>query len=232
MGGWLRRLNRIFLTPPIYFAVVATGWTLMSLPLRVDTRTILLPIGLGFLAAHGLFALRLRFIRLYVFGHELTHWFAAKLFRRRTGRFEVGRRGGSVEVENPNTLIVLAPYFVPVYTLAWIGAYGIVRLFIEPIPTWGVMLFGVGLGATYAFHLVLTWLSLKAGQEDLRLCGPIFSVGVILLGNLLLIFLTLTVAGRLWGIAFAEWWKHTTSLWHLLWDGVTWIVHRLLSGNG
>ena len=52
-------------------------------------------------------------VRLYVFGHELTHWLTARLFRRRTGAFHVGGDRGYVMVERPNVWITLAPYFVP-----------------------------------------------------------------------------------------------------------------------
>ena len=51
----------------------------------------------------------LRLNSLYVFGHELTHWVMAKIFLRKTGRFQSGKNAGAVEVENPNVWIILAP---------------------------------------------------------------------------------------------------------------------------
>lgn len=207
-GGWLHKGLRILLIPPIYFLAAAIGWTILALPPRIDVWTALTPAVLGFAGTVWLLVLRLRFIRLYVFGHELTHWLAAKLYRRRTGRFRVGPGGGSVEVENPNTVILLAPYIVPVYSLALIGIYGIARAFVDPLPRWGGVVFCALLGATYAFHLVLTVLALKAGQQDLMHFGPIYSLGVILLGNVLLMFIALVVIGRQWGAAFSVLTEH------------------------
>ncbi len=202
MGEHFPKLLRRALVLPLYLAVVVVGWTLLSLPLYVDSRTMLWPALAGFTVAVLFLLSGIRLLRLYVVGHEVTHWLAAKLFRRRTENLCVNACSGSVEVEDPNALIVLAPYFIPAYTLAWVGAYGIVRMWIDPLPDWGMALFCGGIGATYAFHLVLTVLALQRGQEDLRVCGPVFSVGVILLGNLLLVFLAMVVADRLWTLAF------------------------------
>lgn len=215
MAGWASRLLRLALVPPLYLATLVVGWTVLSLPLCIDPRTVLWPVAAGFVVAELFLLSGLRLVRLYVVGHELTHWLAAKVFRRRTGRFRAEARSGSIEVEDPNALIVLAPYFVPVYTLAWVGVYGIVRMWVDPVPEWGVAVFSGGLGATYAFHVTLTGLALQRGQEDLRLCGPVFSVGVVLLGNLVLVFLALVVAGRLWGLAFNVLAQRAADLWWL-----------------
>lgn len=234
MAGWAPRLLRLVLVPPLYLAALVVGWTVLSLPLCVDPRTVLWPAVAGFAVAELFLLSGLRFVRLYVLGHELTHWLAAKLFRRRTGRFRADARSGSIEVEDPNALIVLAPYFVPVYTLAWVGVYGILRMWVDPVPDWGVALFCGGLGATYAFHLTLTGLALQRGQEDLRLCGPVFSVGVVLFGNLALVFLALVVAGRLWDLAFGILAQRAADLW---WLGSDLVRHsvglaRRLAGRG
>lgn len=202
MGERSAILLRRVLVLPLYLAVVVVGWTLLSLPLYVDSRTMLWPALAGFAVAFLFLLSGIRLIRVYVVGHEVTHWLAAKLFRRRTGRLSVDARSGSVEVDDPNALIVLAPYFIPAYTLAWVGAYGIVRVWVDPLPEWGMALFCGGIGATYAFHLTLTVVALRRGQEDLRSFGPVFSAGVILLGNLVLVFLAMVVADRLWTLAF------------------------------
>jgi len=125
----------------------------------------------------------------YVFGHELTHFLAAKLCGRRTGRLRVGRQGGYVHVENPNLFIVLAPYCVPLYTLLWAGLAVLVHAWFRS-PWYGHVFFG-GLGFTYAYHLVLTVLAISAGQQDLRLHGRFFSLLVILAANLILLYFTL-----------------------------------------
>ena len=220
MGDRFPRLLRRALVLPLYLAVVVVGWTLLSLPLYVDSRTMLWPALAGFAVAVLFLLSGIRLIRLYVVGHELTHWLAAKCFRRRTGSIRTDARSGSVEVENPNALIVLAPYFIPAYTLAWVGVYGMVRMWVEPFPEWGMALFCGGIGATYAFHLTLTALALQRGQEDLRLCGPVFSLGVILLGNLVLVFLAMVVADRLWTLAFHILAQRTLDLGYLIGDTI------------
>jgi hypothetical protein len=226
--GWLPKLVRAVLVPPVYLAVVVVGWALASLPLYVDSRTMFWPALAGFVVAELFLLSGIRFIRLYVVGHELTHWVAAKLFRRRTGRFLAAARSGSVEVENPNVFIILAPYVIPAYTLVLVGVYGVVGIWVDPIPDWGVALFCGGLGATYAFHLTLTLLALQRGQEDLRLCGPVFSLGLILLGNVVLVFLAMVVVDRLWTLAFGVLAQRTVDLGHLFGDAcrLAWYVLR------
>jgi len=220
VGDGFPKLLRRALVLPIYLAVVVVGWTLLSLPLYVDARTMLWPALAGFVIATLFLLSGIRLLRLYVVGHELTHWLAAKLFRRRTGSFRADARSGSVEVEDPNALIVLAPYFVPVYTLAWVGVYGLVRMWVDPVPEGGLALFCSGIGATYAFHLILTALALQRGQEDLRVCGPVFSVGVILLGNLVLVLVAMVVADRLWTLAFHVLAQRTLDVCYLISDAV------------
>ena len=220
MGVRCPKLLRRALGGPLSVAGVVVGWTLLSLPLYVDSRTMLWPALAGFAVAVLFLLSGIRLLRLYVVGHEVTHWLAAKLFRRRTGSFRADGCSGSVEVEDPNALIVLAPYFIPAYTLAWVGVYGIVRMWVEPLPEWGMALFCAGIGATYAFHLSLTLLALRRGQEDLRLCGPVFSIGVILLGNLALVFLAMVVADRLWTLAFHLLAQRAVDLGYLIGDAV------------
>ena len=51
---------------------------------------------------------------LYVFGHELTHALCVTLLGGKVHRFHVGSKGGHVLSDRTNTLIALAPYFLPV----------------------------------------------------------------------------------------------------------------------
>ncbi len=138
---------------------------------------------------------------LYVFGHELTHWLVARGFRRRTGPLRVGLDRGFVMVERPNIWITLAPYFVPLYTVSWIGLYGAVRLFqgdAPPGPALAAVFLG-GVGATYAFHLYWTGRALLRGQPDLRVHGVFFSIAFVLFWNVLFIYAAVVMAGRDYG---------------------------------
>jgi hypothetical protein len=60
---------------------------------------------------------------IYVFGHELTHALWAWLFGGQVKKMKVSSAGGQVVVSKSNFLIVLAPYFFPLYT-----ALGLVEL--------------------------------------------------------------------------------------------------------
>jgi len=209
----LGTLVRLVLTPVLLFLGSALVWTLTILPVNMDPRLAVFPLLAGFLSGLAIFGIRIRFVRLYVLGHELTHYVTAKLFLRRTGGFRIGGNRGSVEVDNPNTWIVLSPYIVPLYTVAWIGLYGLCRMLWVPFPAWAFSTFYAGVGITYAFHVVLTLLALRQGQQDLQLYGTCFSLALIFCGNAALLFLALVVAGQHWGYGFETLWECMVTQW-------------------
>lgn len=141
----------------------------------------------------------LRLNSLYVFGHELTHWVMAKVFLRKTGRFQSGKNAGAVEVENPNVWIILAPYVLPFYLLVVIGLYGLIMLIANAsIHPYAVKGFAVLLGLSYAYHVILTFFALRSGQADLKMKGKILSLMMVITGNLLFVFMALIMATRQW----------------------------------
>ena len=141
----------------------------------------------------------LRLNSLYVFGHELTHWVMAKIFLRKTGRFQSGKNAGAVEVENPNVWIILAPYVLPFYLLVVIGLYGLIMLIANAsIHPYAVKAFAVLLGLSYAYHVILTFFALRSGQADLKMKGKILSLMMVVTGNLLFVFMALIMATRQW----------------------------------
>lgn len=158
--------------------------------------------GAAFLAGLPLFCFQ-RLNSLYVFGHELTHWVMAKLFLRKTGRFQSGKNAGAVEVENPNIWIILAPYVLPFYLLVVIGFYGLIMLIARgAIHPAAVIVFAILIGLSYAYHVVLTVFALRSGQADLKMKGKILSLMMIITGNLLFVFMALIVATRQWRAGF------------------------------
>lgn len=196
----LAALARLLVAPVLLFVAVGFVWALLQLglPDNLGRQTAIVPAGAAFTSGLVLFAVGARFLIVYVFGHELTHWLAAKVFRRRTEQFRVGKTGGSVAVERPNFLIVLAPYFVPIYTIIWIGIYGVCCFWYRYPAKPVVQVFYAGVGLTYAFHVALTVYSMTGRQPDLLYCGRLFSVAVILCCNAGLLFFTLILAGRQW----------------------------------
>src|SRR6185503_15554415 len=119
---------------------------------------------------------------LYVFGHELTHALWAWLFGGRVKQFKASANGGHVVVSKTNFLIVLAPYFFPLYAALLVAVFALGHLVFG--WTRHLVWFHLLLGAAYAFHVTLTVNILKTRQSDLVSQGWLFSGVVILLGNL------------------------------------------------
>ncbi len=122
---------------------------------------------------------------LYVIGHELTHAALVWLHGGKVHDFHVAATGGHIVTDKTNTLIVLGPYFVPFYTVLWIGSYATARLALG-LPAWPELFQG-GIGATWAFHLAFTVAMIVRGQPDLEYGGVFFSLVLIYLLNLALI---------------------------------------------
>ena len=122
---------------------------------------------------------------LYVLGHELTHAALVWLHGGRVHNFRAAWTGGHIVTDKANTWIVLAPYFVPFYTLAWLAAYGTAMLLpgVEASP--GILYAGIGF--TWTLHLAFTIQMVLKGQPDLEYGGVFFSAAFIYLANLALI---------------------------------------------
>jgi len=162
---------------------VGFSWQLASVLTDIRYRPVLPYSFLGgclaYLTVHLLFR---RPVLAYVFGHELTHALFAMLFGGSVKSFHASERGGRVTITKSNFLITLAPYFFPLYTflvllVLWAASAADVRN-VEP---WLVFL----AGATYMFHLALTFIFLQADQDDIREHGAVFSYPLIYLFNVL-----------------------------------------------
>jgi len=134
--------------------------------------------GLTYLAVHFLFR---RPIFTYVVGHELTHALFAMLFGGSVKSFHASDKGGRVTITKSNFIITLAPYFFPVYTFMALILYWIARTADMHTATTAFLVFLSG--ATFAFHLVLTFIFLQTDQNDIQEHGAIFSYPLIYLFN-------------------------------------------------
>lgn len=118
---------------------------------------------------------------IYVFGHELTHAIWAWLFGGRVKKMKITSGGGHVIVTKSNFLIVLAPYFFPLYAVL------VITVFALGDWIWGwerfFVFFDLFLGAAYAFHVTLTFHALQTRQTDITSQGFLFSGVIIFLGN-------------------------------------------------
>jgi len=132
-------------------------------------------------------------VRTYVLAHELTHALWGLLHGRRVSQLRVSAHGGSVRIENPNTLITLAPYFFPFYTLLVVLAYGLASLFTDLSPWRPVWIAAVGF--TWGFHVTFTIDALLEHQADIQKVGYLFSYTFIFILNALGLALWLVAVG-------------------------------------
>ncbi len=181
--GW--RIIKILLGVGLVSVILAFSQALLILPIRFQSRAMFFVI-LGLAVGFILFAAISPMMPMYVLGHEFTHWLIAKLFGRRTGRFRVGGDNGSVQVSNPNIWICLGPYFVPIYTLAWVLLWSLLHVWYK--PSWFPEALFLNIGFSYAFHCVLTVKVLRSGQSDLEHYGHLFSMLLIIAVNLAVLY--------------------------------------------
>ena len=134
--------------------------------------------GLTYLVAHLLFR---KPILTYVVAHELTHALFAMLFGGSVKSFHASERGGRVTISKSNFIITLAPYFFPLYTFVALLLYWLAHVADARGMTTDILIYLSG--ATFAFHLILTFVFLQTDQADIREHGAIFSYPLIYLFN-------------------------------------------------
>jgi hypothetical protein len=206
--GWTGAVFRWLLTPVFLFAAfVATPllWEASRQGMADGGARGPLWFWVGLISGSLVYHLLSRRSRMaiYVFGHELTHAFWAKVFGARVLEFKVGSGGGHVVLSHSNWWVVLAPYFFPLYSLALLVAVGILSVFWELPITSGALLFALGL--TWGFHLISTARVIAHDQSDLRRYGRVFSLCLIYLLNLALFLAVLTLISP--HITFPELWQ-------------------------
>lgn len=168
--------------------------TSVSIGYKPDIPYYFIAGGFLYLTMHILFR---KPILTYVFGHELTHAFFALLFGGAVKAFHASERGGQVTITKSNFIITLAPYFFPLYTfLSLIGYWLAILTGARYVPETLIFL----AGATFAFHLVLTFHFLSLDQKDIQEHGAMFSYPLIYLFNIgfaaLLVYLLLSADMR------------------------------------
>ena len=146
---------------------------------------------------------------VYVFGHELTHVLWTWLMGGKVKTFKASAKGGHVVVTKSNFIIALAPYFFPIY------AVGVVLLFLAGNCLWNWNAYHVWfhllLGASYGFHITLTWHILKGTQSDITEQGYLFSAVIIFLGNVSILLLAVPLLTERLPLSLAlRWWLHGT----------------------
>ena len=153
--------------------------TVFTVRYRPDTPYYFFAGGLTYLFIHVLFK---KPVLTYVIGHELTHALFAVLFGGAVKSIHASDRGGRVTITKSNFIITLAPYFFPLYTsLALILYWTALAAEARGVATDILVYLS---GATFALHLVLTFVFLQTDQNDIREEGAIFSYPLIFLFNI------------------------------------------------
>lgn len=116
--------------------------------------------------------------RMYLWAHEFTHLFVAKLFLRHVHGFHItSRSGGKVVIDRTNVAIDLAPYAVPIYNvIALLPA----TLLAGRYPHARQIYLGAA-AFLFAMHLCFSAEGFFDGQPDVRRSGRIFSFALVLL---------------------------------------------------
>src|SRR5260221_1208525 len=112
MPKWAKTIVAILLLP-LCAGAVATLWRVLKATGRADTFWVAMLAGAACWTV--IFLLLPKPIRIYVFGHELTHAVWTWIFGGKVKQFKVGSGGGHVVVTTNNFVIALAPYFFPLY---------------------------------------------------------------------------------------------------------------------
>ncbi len=153
--------------------------TIFTVHYRPDTPYYFLAGGLTYLSIHVLFK---KPVLTYVIGHELTHALFALLFGGSIKSIHASDRGGRVTITKSNFIITLAPYFFPLYTSIVLVLYWTARAADARGMATDVLIFLSG--ASFALHLLLTFVFLQTDQNDIREEGAIFSYPLIFLFNI------------------------------------------------
>ncbi len=187
--GRLKRFLLFLVGAALLPAVAAAGRAVFDLVPALFTQSppFVAPEPLAFAAGYILWTLLFFFlppaVRMYVWGHELTHAAWGLLTGSKVGKIKVGDDGGYVNLTNPGIFTTLAPYFVPFYLVVVLVLRLLCGLFWDMgpyAPAWlGLM------GMAYGFHVTYTVRSLTERQPDIREFGHLISYSIILLINVL-----------------------------------------------
>jgi hypothetical protein len=146
--------------------------------------------------------------RLYVWGHELTHLIAAKIFLRQVHGFHISSRtGGKVVINRTNVAIDLAPYAIPLYNLAAI----VPMMLLRGNSALSREIYLAAAAFLFTMHMSFSLEGFLDSQPDLRRSGRLFSAAAVVICLLLLLPILLAPAspGGYTGVAafYVEWFK-------------------------
>ena len=122
-----------------------------------------------------------------VFEHELGHALTGLVFFQNVEGFAATPGQGLVVLDDANFMIMLAPYYLPVFAIPLL----LIRPFVSP-PIVDVADFLLGSSLAFHYGSLLRW-EFRPSQPDLKEMGWWFSVGIALLMNAIILVLVLSV---------------------------------------
>jgi hypothetical protein len=127
---------------------------------------------------------------LQTFSHELSHTIVGLLFFQRIHSFQAGEKSGAVYHSGHRfgeTFISLAPYYLPIFTFAF--------LLLRIIGAWkSLYIFDIFIGFTLAFHCLCFAKQTRSYQTDISSVGYVKAylfIACALLFNLTIILLSI-----------------------------------------
>lgn len=129
----------------------------------------------------------------YVFGHELTHVLFGLFSGARISDFKVRRDKGSVTVSQGGLLMVLSPYFFPIYLVIFLFLFWILSALFPVHGSFAGNLLAGLVGVAWGFHFCFTLNAMLQRQTDLEIYGFFFSCSFILLLNLVVLCIVFVV---------------------------------------
>jgi hypothetical protein len=203
---WIKFIIAILLLPVCAGAARAL-WLVLRAGYGADT--VWIPLLAGAACWIIIFLILPKPMWIYVLGHELTHALWTWLFGGTVKKMKVTSKGGHVVISKTNFLIALAPYFFPLYAVIVICVFALGRFFLG----WPLVWFHLLVGAAYAFHVTLTFYTLKTRQSDITSQGHLFSAVVIFLGNVcVLLFGISLLTARVGILNSLGWWAESTGM--------------------
>jgi hypothetical protein len=214
---------------PVCFAVTGTAVSLIHAITPLSSAAIspsVWALGGGFLFWIFLYFVLPLPARTYVLAHELTHALWGTMMGARVFKMKVLKNNGSVTLSKSNFLIVLAPYFFPLYTVIVITGYYVLSIFYD-VETY--YLFWLGLvGFTWGFHFTFTISTLLQHQSDINEYGAVFSYALIYLLNVtgICIWIVMVSAATIEQmLQFAA--AHMTETAFDIWNFSLWAVEKI-----
>jgi hypothetical protein len=132
--------------------------------------------------------------------HELEHAALPFLFTLKLPRrMEVDPQEGSVVfvAYGGCALVALAPYYLPLLTLFFLGLKGLASLALSlleaPFPQFLAVILDLLIGATLMFHLVCTVQEFRLSQPDIKGTGRIASIIAVLFLSFMFVLLSVAV---------------------------------------